>query len=100
MIRTALLLFGVALIVRSIGAWPQTQPGYMDETYYFVNAVTLAHGGGLSENFIWNYLTHPSGLPQSSNAYWMPLTSWLLAPALLLFGTQYRVAQTEMVVFA
>ena len=94
--RTLVLLTVLALAVRLALALPVTQPGYMDEAYYFVNATTLASGGGLSENFVWNYLAHPQGLPQPSNAYWMPLTSLVLAPALWLFGMNYRVAQLEM----
>ncbi len=96
MTRAVVGLFALALVVRVVLALPLTQPGYMDEAYYFVNAATLARGGGLSENFVWNYLAHPSTLPQPSNAYWMPLTSFVLAPALWLFGAQYRVAQFEM----
>lgn len=94
--RVAVTLFAFTLIVRGLMAWPQYQPGYMDEAYYFVNAATLARGGGLSEDFVWNYIAHPTTLPQPSNAYWMPLTSFVLAPALWLFGEHYRVAQIEM----
>ncbi|MCA1554683.1 MAG: hypothetical protein LC737_09925, partial [Chloroflexi bacterium] len=94
--RNAFGLFALALAVRLALALPFTAPGYMDEAYYFVNAATLTRGGGLSENFIWNYLSPAPSLPQSSNAYWMPLTSLVLAPALWLFGAEYRVAQMEM----
>jgi 4-amino-4-deoxy-L-arabinose transferase-like glycosyltransferase len=99
-LRRPLFLFALALAVRLASAWPQTQPGYMDAAYYFDIADSIARGTGLTENFIWNYLSHPAGLPQPSNAYWMPLTSILVAPFLRLFGDSYRAAQVPMVLLS
>jgi len=98
--RVPLFLFAIALGVRAASAWFQSQPGYMDAAYYFDIADSLARGTGLTENFIWNYLSHPTGLPQPSNAYWMPLTSIVVAPFLWLVGDSYRAAQIPMVLLS
>jgi hypothetical protein len=98
--RMPLFLFVLALVVRVASAWPQAQPGYMDAAYYFDIASSIARGMGLNENFAWNYLTHPAGLPQPSNAFWMPLTSLIVAPFLWLSGPGYRAAQTPMVLLS
>ena len=92
--------FGLALGVRAASAWFESQPGYMDAAYYFDVAASLARGTGLTENFIWNYLSHPTALPQPSNAYWMPLTSFVVAPFLWLGGDSYRAAQVPMVLLS
>ncbi len=95
-----LKLFVLALIVRTVLALGQTQPGYMDAAYYYDIAENLASGRGFTENFIWNYLAQPSTLPQPSNAHWMPLTSIVIAPFLWPFGHSYRAAQVPMVLMA
>ncbi|MBI5879682.1 MAG: hypothetical protein HZB53_18710 [Chloroflexi bacterium] len=92
--------FLVALIARLVLAVPQTQPGYMDAAYYYAVADSLASGRGLTENFVWNYLTHPAMLPQPSNAYWMPLTSVIVAPFLWLPLDGYRAAQIPVILFS
>ena len=99
-IRPLLLLFGLALAVRALAALPEAQPGYMDAAYYFDIADSVARGAGLTENFVWNYLSHPAGLPQPGNAYWMPLTSLVVAPFLRLGVQPYRAAQVPMLLLA
>ena len=69
------ILYLLALVVRIVTALPEAQPGYMDAAYYYDIADSVARGRGLSENFLWNYLSNPTSLPQPSNAYWMPITS-------------------------
>lgn len=98
--RALVMLFALGLLVRAALALPQTQPGYMDAAYYFDIAANLARGRGLSEDFVWNYLAHPSSLPQPSNAYWMPTTSFVVAPFLWLFGIHYRAAQLPMIILS
>ncbi len=92
--------FVIALVVRAALAALQTQPGYMDAAYYLDVADALASGRGLTDNFAWNFLNHPQALPQPSNAYWMPLTSLVVAPFLRLPIDEYRAAQLPMVLLA
>ena len=93
-------LFVVALAVRVAVAWQQEWPGYLDATYYTIVARSLAEGRGLSEDLLWNYVDRPAALPPPSNAHWMPLTSFVAAPFLRLFGDDYRAAQIPFVVLS
>jgi hypothetical protein len=52
------------------------------------------------EQLLWNYLDNPAGLPHASNLYWMPLTSALVAPGLVLFGDSFRAAQVPLVLLS
>lgn len=61
----------------------------MDAEYYYAGGIRLAEGYGFTEPYIWNYLGSPTGLPQPSHAYWMPLTSLLAA----IFPYLTRVSQ-------
>ncbi len=82
--RVYFLLFVLGLTVVSAVAAFQPAPGYMDADYYFATALQLAEGNGFSEPFLWNYLDNPAGLPHPSHGYWLPLTSLLALPGLLL----------------
>jgi hypothetical protein len=95
--RPYLILFFIALAFRIATALPLAQPGYMDAAYSMHIAGNLARGRGLSEEFLWNYLDQPSGIPHPSNLYWMPLSSFLIAPLYALFGASYRVAQIPFI---
>ncbi|MDP2855523.1 MAG: hypothetical protein Q8N90_00150, partial [bacterium] len=88
------------LLVRSLTALLADQPGYMDAYYYFHVARNLASGQGFVEQLLWNYLDNPAGLPHASNLYWMPLTSVLVAPGLMLFGDTFRAAQVPLVLLS
>ena len=88
------------LLVRSLAALLVDQPGYMDAYYYFHVARSLASGQGFAEQVLWNYLDNPAGLPHASNLYWMPLTSVLVAPGLMLFGDTFRAAQVPLVLLS
>lgn len=59
-------------------------PGYMDAEYYYAGGINLVEGRGFQENYIWNYLGDPSGLPHPSHTYWMPLPSLLAALGMAL----------------
>jgi hypothetical protein len=94
------LLLGLALLVRALAAWPQTQPGYMDAAYYYTTAVNLAEGRGFVQDYVWNYLGDPGLPPQPSHTYWMPLTSLLAAGGMVVGGVNYRAAQLFFVLLA
>ena len=44
----------------------------MDAEYYYAGGIRLAEGDGFTENFLWNYLDNPVGLPHPAFTYWMP----------------------------
>lgn len=94
-------LLGLLLLsfaVRLALAWPQDQPGSMDAAYYYVTAVNLAEGRGFVEDFIWNYLDDPAGLPRPSHLYWMPGGTILAWIGLVVGGVSFRAAQGAYVV--
>jgi len=98
--RDIVLVFVLALAVRTVLALPQAQPGYMDAYYYTVSAQQLATGRGFTEPFIWNYLDNPSGLPRPSHQYWMPLPSILAALAMRVGGINFRAAQAPFILLS
>src|SRR5437868_2631169 len=85
------LVYLAAFAVYAAVAWPHTHPPYMDSFYYLDIARNLAHGQGLTEGFVWNYLGGMPPLRHPSSEYWLPGISLLLAPALAL-GGGYRSA--------
>jgi 4-amino-4-deoxy-L-arabinose transferase-like glycosyltransferase len=85
------LVYLAAFAVYAAVAWPHTHPPYMDSFYYLDIARNLAHGQGLTEGFVWNYLGGMPPLRHPSSEYWLPGLSLLLAPALAL-GGGYRAA--------
>ena len=70
-----------ALIVRIASAVVVAQPGYTDAYYYSAVASRLAHGDGLTTDFIWNFLEAPNfaPLPVASHRFWVPLATTLQA---------------------
>jgi hypothetical protein len=84
--RNYLMVFILSLCVLGAVASFQTAPGYMDADYYYSGGVQLASGHGFQENFLWNYLDDPAGLPHASHTYWMPLASLLAASLPALAG--------------
>lgn len=81
------------------------QPGYTDAFYYVDVARRLAHGEGLSADFVWNFLEAPgfSRMPVPSHRFWMPLASVEQAVGIALFeplvGT-FRAAQAVVIAVA
>jgi 4-amino-4-deoxy-L-arabinose transferase-like glycosyltransferase len=98
--RSLLILFLLALLVRVVAVLPQSQPSYMDAAYYYDIALNLAHGQGLTEPFLWNYLDNPAGLPHPSHLYWMPLPTLVAWLGLMLFGQTYRAAQLPFAILS
>lgn len=95
--RAYVLVFLITLVFRIATAAPLSQAGYMDASYAIHVAENVAHGDGLIENVLWNYLDSPSALPHPSNLYWMPLPTLLIAPFFALLGNSYHVAQIPFV---
>ncbi len=98
MSRPYLLIFGVFLGLRLLGAQLVSQPGYMDGFYYYHVGRNLYLGRGFVEDVIWNWLNPPPAITHPSNDYWMPLTSVLIAGAFALLGESFRAAQLPSLV--
>jgi hypothetical protein len=81
------------------------QPGFTDAFYYVDVARRLAHGGGLTADFIWNFIEAPglAPLPVASHRFWMPLATIVQAAGIVtlepLLGT-FRAAQAAIIVVA
>ena len=103
-----------ALVVLSLGllgfrvlsaAFVVSQPGFTDAYYYVDVAQRLAHGQGLTADFIWNFLEAPrfDALPVPSHRFWMPLATVVQALGIAalepLVGT-FRSAQAAVIAAA
>jgi hypothetical protein len=101
--RVYIVLFLVGLAIAVSSAYLQSSPGYMDAYYYFYGGSRLAEGYGLTENFLWNYLDDPAGLPHAAFSYWMPFTSFWAAAGIRLFAGllgSFRAAQVGFILIA
>jgi hypothetical protein len=94
------VVFVLALMVRTLAALPQEQPHYFDAYYYYDVAENLYLGRGFVVDFIWNYLDAPSAVTHASNLYWTPLTSIIAWPSFSIFGGSYRAAQIPFVLIS
>ncbi len=98
--RDLLLLFVLALLFNFGAALFVTQPGYVDDAYYFGGALRLASGEGFTEPYLWNYLGNPASLPVPSHLYWMPLTSIVAAFSMTIFGPSFAAARLPFLLLA
>jgi len=104
-IRPLILVSVAALIVRIASAIIVAQPGYTDAYYYSAVAARLAHGNGLTADFIWNFLEAPgfASLPVASHRFWVPLATTLQAGGIALVGSalgEFRAAQAAVIAVA
>ncbi len=83
---TALLVFGVALIVRAVAASAITFPRPEDSAYYVGVARNLVEGRGLVSDALWSFGTPPLVFPRPAFEIWLPLPSLLFAIPLALSG--------------
>lgn len=101
-----LALLVLALLgVRAASMAVVSQPGYTDAYYYATVASRLAHGDGLTADFVWNFLEAPrfAELPVPSHRFWMPLASVVQAGGIALLGGplgDFRSAQLAIVAVA
>jgi hypothetical protein len=102
-----LVLLSLALVVFRVlsAAFVVTQPGFTDAYYYVDVARRLAHGDGLTADFIWNFLEAPrlEALPVPSHRFWMPLATVVQAGGIAalepVLGT-FRSAQAAIIAVA
>jgi 4-amino-4-deoxy-L-arabinose transferase-like glycosyltransferase len=91
-VRTPIALYLLALIGRAVLIAMYPDPAYPDSYYYVEVARSLASGHGLNVDFIWifaevgNRIPANPVLPVPSNAHWLPLSSFIQAPFVLLLG--------------
>ena len=103
----ALLWLSLALVAFRVlsAAFVVIQPGFTDAYYYVDVARRLAHGQGLTADFIWNFLEAPrlDALPVPSHRFWMPLATVVQAGGIAvlepLLGT-FRSAQAAIIALA
>src|SRR5205823_14416164 len=103
----ALVVLSLALVVFRIlsAAFVVSQPGFTDAYSYVDVARRLAHGQGLTADFMWNFLEAPhlDALPVASHRFWMPLATVVQATGIALLepllGT-FRSAQAAIIAVA
>ncbi|MFL5757346.1 MAG: ArnT family glycosyltransferase [Chloroflexota bacterium] len=90
--RTAVLLYAIALVVRLVLIALFPDPAYPDSFYYVDVARQIAAGHGFNVDVVWIFAevggaipAHPV-LPIPSNAHWMPLASIVQVPFIWLLG--------------
>ena len=90
--RTPIVLYLLALVVRSVLFALFPDPAYPDSFYYVEVARSIASGQGLNVDFIWIFaevgarIPDVPTLPIPSNAHWLPLSSFLQAPFITILG--------------
>jgi hypothetical protein len=104
-IRPLLVVSVAALAVRVASAIVVSHAGYTDAYYYSVVASRLAHGDGLTADFIWNFLEAPdfAPLPVASHRFWVPLATTLQAGGIALLGGllgEFRAVQAAVIAVA
>ena len=101
--RRVALLTLIILAFRIATALSVTGPGYTD-AYYFANVASrLAHGQGLTADFVWAPLeARELVLPLASHLFWVPLPTILGALGVLALGWlgEFRGAQAAIVAVA
>jgi hypothetical protein len=91
-VRTPLLLYVLALVVRTVVVATYPDPAYPDSYYYVDVAKALHDGHGLNVDFVWIFAEVGGSIPANptlpipSNAHWLPLSSVLQAASLAVFG--------------
>jgi len=101
--RTPLLLYALAFVVRGVLMVMYPDPAYPDSYYYVDVARSLAAGHGLTVDFVWIFaevggkLPANPVLPVPSNAHWLPLASFIQAPFVMVMGPTAIASALPMV---
>ena len=96
-ILSALLVFVVALLVRTYFAAQIVFPKPEDTAYYVGVARNLLDGRGLVSDALWSYATPPLVFPRPAFEVWLPLPTFLAAVPMALFGATFAAAQVSSV---
>jgi hypothetical protein len=94
---SALTVFIVALVVRSVAASLVVFPQPEDTAYYVGVARNLLDGHGLTSNALWSYQTPPLSFPRPAFEVWLPLPTFLAAIPMAIFGPTFQAAQVSSV---
>src|SRR4051794_39297843 len=105
-VLSALLVFGIALVVRVLASSIVTFPKPEDTAYYVGVARNLVEGRGLVSDALWSFQTQPLHFPRDAFEVWLPLPSFLAALPMLAVKTAgsmpldvaFRAAQVSSVV--
>ncbi len=95
---TALLIFAVALVIRTVAAAQIVFPKPEDTAYYVGVAQNLLEGRGLFSDALWSYGTPPLDFPRPAFEVWLPLPTLLAAGSMAVFGMTFVGAQVSSVV--
>ena len=94
-------IFLLSVLVITAAGYIQKSAGYMDAQYYAVTGREIFSGNGFTQNFLWNYLDSPSGIPHPSNTYWMPMASILSTISVQIQGEdQYATLWLIMILLS
>ncbi len=96
-VLSALLVFAVAVIVRTYFAAQIVFPKPEDTAYYVGVARNMLEGRGLVSDALWSYATPPLVFPRPAFEVWLPLPTFLAAIPMALFGTSFAAAQVSSV---
>jgi hypothetical protein len=106
-VTRALVLLSLGLLAVRVlsAALVVIQPGFTDAYYYVDVAERLAHGQGLTADFVWNFLEAPGlvPLPVASHRFWMPLATAVQAGGIVLLEPMlgaFRSAQAAVIALA
>lgn len=94
---SALLVFGVAVVVRTYFAAQIVFPKPEDTAYYVGVARNLVEGRGLVSDALWSYATPPLVFPRPAFEVWLPLPTFLAAIPMAILGTSFAAAQVSSV---
>ena len=93
-VRTPVILYVFALIVRAALVVAYPDPGYTDAYYYVDAARSLAQGNGLTVDVLWIFPEVGGGIPADPTlpipafGHWMPLATLVQVPFLAVFGPE------------
>jgi hypothetical protein len=94
---TALLVFAVALVVRTVASAGTVFPRPEDSAYYVGVARNLVEGRGLVSDALWSYATPPLVFPRPAFEVWLPLPSLLAAiPMAVMANTRPIPLETAL----
>jgi len=93
------IFFILSLALRFYFAARLNNPGHGDPAYYLSLAQNLADGRGFVIDYVWHFLVLPDSLTHFSNDFWMPLTSIIICPFLLIFGKSLLAALIPSIIF-
>jgi len=96
-VLSALLIFVVALLVRTYFAAQIVFPKPEDTAYYVGVARNMLEGRGLVSDALWSYSTPPLIFPRPAFEVWLPLPTFLAAIPMALFGMTFAAAQVSSV---